>query len=349
MADAKAMATIKSVLLSTAGATGDMLAQGLVHALQDQPEERHELQTALLKMVTQVLSSGRTTAQVEAEGSCQLKVKQAEADLESKKVAVAAATEALKSAQATVVAKKEGLAACRSQLSSEEEEQTKTKALDEEKGQELAELVKQKEEVVTLLSSMKEKGSGEAVSDYLRNNRAELPLVAALRSVLEKEAPERIGFDMIVLQHLEGFLTDKVAYWEKEIADVSAVKARIHAESLGAWAVKEVVGDNMKVASAELETAESRVVEMRSNLKEAEKAAHQSERILCDCTSELTMAGERVRQCAGALELLERLEAGQEMAQEVPQMATGDAVPMEVDVPKDAVMIDAEMSVPITA
>jgi len=106
MADIKAMRSIKTVLQTTQGATGEMLAEGLVHALQDRPEDRHDLQNALLKMVAQVLTSARSESQLEAEKTCQQKVDAAQVDLNTCKTAVANASEALAHAQANAQAKK---------------------------------------------------------------------------------------------------------------------------------------------------------------------------------------------------------------------------------------------------
>merc|ERR1719253_1061701 len=168
MADAKAMQTIKTVLMSTQGATGEMLSEGIIHALRDRPEERHELQVALLKMVTQVLSSTRTTAKVEAEGPLKQKVDEATKQLELRKAAVATATQDLSAAEETAVAQKAKLDALRLLVTSEETEHKRVEGLDEESAKEVAEVQQGRREVADLLTAMKEKGSGEAITNFLR-------------------------------------------------------------------------------------------------------------------------------------------------------------------------------------
>jgi len=352
MADAKAMQTIKTVLMSTQGATGEMLSEGIIHALRDRPEERHELQVTLLKMVTQVLSSTRTTAKVEAEGALQQKVDEAKKQLDVRKAAVATATQALSSAEETALAQKAKLDALRLQVTSEDQEHERVAAADQEKAKEVGEMKEKRREVADLLTAMQEKGNGEAISKYLLETRmppAELPLIAALRSVLEKEPSERIGFDTEAIKHLQAFLENKVAEWDAQVAVITADKANIHAEALGAWAIHQVAGENVQEAITELEKVDSAVVAAQQTLEEANVTELQEENGLSHCMSELLLAGDRASQCSAALETLERLAAGQDIVQEVPLMVTGEAAgAMEVD-SEPAAGLDVEMGTAITA
>lgn len=347
MADMKAMRSIKTVLQTTQGATGEMLAEGLVHALQDRPEDRHDLQNALLKMVAQVLTSARSESQLEAEKTCQQKVDAAQVDLNTCKTAVANASEALAHAQANAQAKKEKLEECRRQSSNEEDEHKRVESLDQEKSNEVAVFDAGKQEVVALLEKMSEPGSGEALLPYLRSANAEGPLLAALQSVLKKEASDRIGFDEVALTHLQNFLEKKTAEWDSKIETSGIAKANIHAEALGAWAVKEVAKQHLQEAVDELAAAEKAVITADQVLKDAKNAEQQQDGVLAHYLTDLTLAGERVRQCGEALESLARLEAGQPMEVEVPPMATG--MDIDMDAAKTDMVLDSEMGVAITA
>lgn len=357
MADTKAMLTIKKVLISTQGATGEMLSEGLFHALQDPPEARHELQVALLKMVTQVLTSVGSAAQAEAEGTCQQKVNATQASLNARKAALVRATEELAAAQASSVAQTEKVGERQRQVTLNHEEYKRVNSEDEDKAKEVASLEASKFEVARLLDVMGTKGNGEEIVEYLKSAKAESPLVAAVRSVLDKEPVERVDFDLVALQHLQVFLEQKVAEWTAKIADMVAAKANIHAEALGAWAIKEVDGEHVQEAMAELDAAEAAVAAAQQKLKEQEDILALEEGVHSQCVSELSLADDRARQCSAALEALQRLEAGQEeMVQEEPAAVTGE--PMEVeflnlaDAEMAAAKVDAmdvEMGTPITA
>merc|ERR1719247_3435088 len=199
-------------------------------------------------MVAQVLTSARSESQLEAEKTCQQKVDAAQVDLNTCKTAVANASEALANAQA----KKEKLEECRRQLSNEEDEHKRVESLDQEKSNEVAVFDAGKQEVVALLEKMSEPGSGEALLPYLRSANAEGPLLAALQSVLKKEASDRVGFDEVALTHLQNFLEKKTAEWDSKIETSGIAKANIHAEALGAWAVKEVAKQHLQEAVDEL-------------------------------------------------------------------------------------------------
>lgn len=357
MANTTAMLTIKKVLISTQGATGEMLSEGLIHALQDPPEARHELQVALLKMVTQVLTSVGSAAQAEAEGTCQQKVNAAQASLNARKAALVRATEELAAAQAATAAQRETVGERQRQVTLNHEEYKRVNSEDEDKAAEVASLEASKLEVVRLLEAMGTKGNGEVIMEYLKSAKAEGPLVAALRTVLDKEPADRIDFDLVVLQHLQVFLEQKVAEWTAKIADMVAAKANIHAEALGAWAIKEVDGEHVQEAMAELDAAEAAVAAAQQKLKEQEDILALEEGVHSQCVSELSLADDRARQCSTALEALQRLEAGQEMLQEEPAAVTAEQ-PMEVeflnlaDAEMAAAQVDAmdvEMGTPIAA
>jgi hypothetical protein len=352
MADAKAILTLKNVLLSTQGATGQMLSEGLVHALRDGQQDRHELQVALLKMVEQVLTSSKVASKLSAEGVCQQKFDAASAELEQHKAATASATADLAAAKSSSQAHKERLDAAISQQSLEEQEHTRVEALDSEKAKEVTVLEEGKAEVVALLGAMAEKGNGEAILGYLRNANAETPLVAALRSVLQKEPTDRIDFDAIAMEHLRAFLEHKVAEWEAQIQVHTAAKANIHAEMLGAWAIKQVAADRVREATAELETAEAAAQAAQQTLKQARLAEQQKERILSDFMAELTLAGEKANQCEAALCALERLVSGRDESLEAAAVAE-PVVTMDVDADVLGAKMDAradvEMGTPIAA
>jgi len=348
MADTKAMRTIQSVLLSTQGATGEMLCEGLTHALKDGPAERHELQAELLKMVTQVLATACSDAKVEVEQTCQRKVDAAEAELAVRKADVASATEAVAAAQAAATAQKEKLEASQRQLAWEEEEHKRLKAEDEEKAQEVSVDEKAMAEVSGLLAAMAQQGQGEAISTYLRSNKGEPALVDALRSVLLKEPTERSGFDDVALEHLKAFLEQKVAGWAAHIEGRVSAKANVHAEALGAWCVKEVAGEHVQEATVELETAEASVSEVRQQLKEAKQAEQQEDRTLAQLLSELTLAGERARQCNMAVEALEQLVVGKVQAAATEETNVAMDVDAMLDRKVDA-MMDVEMGTAIVA
>jgi len=355
MADTKVMFPIRKALLNTQGATGEMLSEGLGYALQDGPEDRHELQVSLLQMVEQVLTSAQCSAQKAAGGICQQKVDTAEATLKEMRAAVASASEDFAAAKASAATQKEKLEHCRHQQSAEEEEHARVEAMDQEKAKEVAAYEQGKAEVVALLVAMAEKGSGEAISTYLRSVNAETPLLAALRSVLEKEPVERTGFDCEALAHLQRFLEQKVSDWDTQINALIATKANIHAEMLGAWAIKELAADHVREAVAELESVETAVVAAQQHLKQTKQVEQEEERVLSECLTELTLATERARECGTALEVLERLVKAQDMAPEASVELQVAAEPMEVDANAELaaakldVMLDAEMGTAVTA
>lgn len=346
MADAKAMLSIKTLLQTTQGATGEMIAEGLSHALQDRPEERHDLQNALLKMAQQVLNSARSDAHREAEDTCKRRVEEAQAQLNACKAAVTNAHEALQQAISNAKVQKEKLANSQKQLTLEEQEQQRVEALDAEKAKEVGVFQTGRQEVVDLLAKIPEQGSGETILPYLRNENAQAPLVAALQSVLKKEASNRIEFDLVAETHLKSFLDDKVAGWDVKIETVSALKANVHAEALGAYAVKTVAKEHVQEATAELEVADKAVVAAEQKLTEAKSAEQQQDGVLSHYLTDLTLAQDRVRQCSEALESLVRLEAGSSMQVEVPLPAAGMEV--DADASKDVVM-DSEMGIAIPA
>jgi len=350
MAALKAMESIKGVLLSTQGGTGEMLSEGLFHALQDRPEERHELQAALLKMVAQELSSARSAAKVEAEVSIKQKVDAAEAELEKRKAAVANATADLAAANATAASQKEKLDECRRQLTWEEEEHKRVQAADEDKAKEVAEFEQGRLEVIGYLEAVAQKG-GETILKYLSSVKAEAPLQAALVSVLKKEPLDRAGFDEVALQHLRMFLEKKVSEWDETIEAMKAGKANIHAEALGAWAVKEVTGEHVREAAVELEGADAAVAAAEQKLNEVKEAEQEEENVLSHYLTDLTLAQDRVRQCGTALETLERLVMGQEMVVEAPSCSTAAAMEVDTDLvaSKTDAVLDADMGVPIAA
>merc|ERR1719487_98002 len=142
-------------------------------------------------------------------------------------------------------------------------------------------------------------------------------------------------------EHLQTFLQKKVADWEVEIKAVTEAKANIHAEALGAWAVREVAGHHVQEAVLELEAADAAVVEAEQKMEEAKSAETQEERVLAHYLTDLTLAGERVRQCSEALEVLAQLEAGQPVVE-----ATTPPKEMDVDFEPAAKMdtvLDTEM------
>jgi len=347
MADAKAMLTIKNVLASCAGGTGEMLSNGLSFALQDGPEERHELQAELLKMVTQVLSAAQSEAKLDAEERCQHKADAAETELTSRKAVSASASEALAATQVAAAAQKEKVEESRRQLTWEEEEHKRVEAEDQEKATEVAVYVEAKNEVVGLLQAMAEKGDGEAISTYLHSAKAEPALVSAVRSVLTKEAKDRVDFDLVAMTHLKNFFETKVADFDAQLQVVVASKVNIHAEALGAWAVKEIAGENVRDAIAELETADNAVTAAQESVREAKQHEEQQEFVLSQALTDLTLAGERARQCNAALEVLDLLMAGPMVA------ATPVVTAMEVDAEMAAVKMDSaldvEMGTAITA
>jgi len=307
----------------------------------------------LLKMVGQVLNSAGSAAKLEAEGTCQQKVTAAEAELAMRKAAVTGATAELAEAQATEVAQKEKLDVSRKQVGLEEEEYTRVHAEDEEKAKEIVVFEEGRTEVAVLLEAMATKGNGEAIVTYLQSVKAEGPLIAGVRTVLDKEPVDRLGFDLVAQTHLQSFLETKVAEWTGKIEGLVAAKANIHAESLGAWAVKEVAREHVEQAMKELDTAETCVAAAQERLREAEQLETQQDAVLAQCMSEFTLAGDRASQCSTALEMLECLVLGQEIEPEAPAV---NAEAMEVDAEAEVFaakledcMGDAEMGMAITA
>jgi len=351
MANSMDMLCIKNMLLSTQGATGEMLFAGFSHALKERPEERHEMQAGLLKMLRQVLFAAQSAAKVEADETCQRKVGTAEADLKTRKAAVKRATELLTSMKVACAAQKEKLDKCRCQVTSEDEEHKRMEVIEEEKAQELAVHVQGKDEVAGFLEAMAQQGNSDATLQYLRSIDGEPTLVAALRSVLEKMLSERSGFDKVAVEHLQGVLETKVAEWQASVQAMSATKANIHAETLGAWAVKEVAGQQVKEAESELEASEQALAFAQEQLNEATGAEQHEESVLAHYLTDHTLAHERVRECSAAMEALGRLEAGPEV--ELPIAAAEGVDAMEVDTDilaakMDAVM-DVDMGTPIAA
>jgi len=346
MATSQAMHNIQDVLLSTQGATGSMLFEGLPHALKQVTEERHELQNELLKMTTQVLCSARSSAIEEAHVTCKRKVDSATAELEARKADVANATEALLAAQATEASKKEKLEDCKRQRISEEEEHARLKGLDEEQAEELSADERSKAEVVDLLTAVDQQGHGERIAAYLNSVKAEAPLVSALRSVLMKEPSERHGFDDLALQHLRAFLEQKIVVWNTRIEERMANKANIHAETLGAWCIKEMSSEHVTTAASELTASGGVVADAQEQLKDAKQVQQQQEATLARLQQEQKLADEQAQRCSTAVEALERLIQGQE--EEAASPASDRSCPMDVEV-TDAVaakmeaMMDVDM------
>lgn len=342
MADIKEMQSINNVLLATQGTTGDMISRGLDHALLVPPAQRHVLQVELLKMAALVLSTAQASAKLEAEDGCQRKVKDAEAELETRRAAVAGAKTALEAAQVDATAAKTSVDSSEEQLVLQEEEQKQAEAIHEEKSEEVAACEKSKGEVVALMEEMTSQGSGKVLFDYLREAEAEPALLSALPSVLKKAPSEREGFDDVVLAHLFSFVSGKVDYWTDKIEALVAAKASFRAEALGAWAVKEVAGDRVQQVKKELESAEEAVEDARQKLADANEVVQQAERALTQVRAEHSMAGDTLRKCTDAVEAFAKLEAG---PKEV-------AAPMDVDeepVAFNAAALDMEMGPPITA
>lgn len=227
--------------------------------------------------------------------------------------------------------------------------------VDEEKAKEVSAHLEGKNEVAGFLESMGQQGNGDAIMQYLRNINAEPTLVAAVRSVLAKEPSERTGFDSVALVHLQAALEKKVAEWEATVEATASTKALIHAETLGAWAIKEMAAENVKAVEVELATAEEAVVVAHQQLQEATAAEQHEENVLAHHLTDLTLAGDRVRECNAALEALGCLELGPadvvQEQQELPVVTIETTGAMEVDTEPCGAKMDVAMDVdmPIAA
>merc|ERR1719498_2120161 len=174
-------------------------------------------------MVSQVLNATRTDAQNEAERTCKQNVDAAQAQLDTCKATASSAKQTVEQARAASVAQKKALGDSMTQRGLEEEEHQRVQALDEEKSKEVSYLEESREEVVQLLTKMEQPGNTEEILTYLRTTSAEPPLVAALRTVLDKEPSQRVGFDAVSLEHLQAFFKHKIADGDSRIQEMAVL------------------------------------------------------------------------------------------------------------------------------
>jgi len=259
----------------------------------------------------------------------------------------------LEAAQTTVKAQKDKLDNCRQQQASEQEEHTRAEAADAAKAQEVAVNEQAKAEVVRLLEGMGQQLDGDSIvvyQTYLKGVNAEPTLIAALRSALEKESSQRCGFDCVAMEHLKNILEHKIREWDAAIAAMAVAKANVHAEALGAWAIRELAGEHVQEAVVELEAAEAAVAAGTEQLNAAREAEQHEEAVLAHYLTDLTLAGEKLRQCGDALEALMSVEAGPKVVQEAaPVLATGMDVDVEMAAEKMDTSMDVEMTLPVVA
>jgi chromosome segregation ATPase len=312
-----------------------MLSRGLPIALKTPCQDRHEFEAGLLKMVAQVLEATRASAEGLVKGECPPKISEADAELKTRKAAVDAASEKLLAADAYSSQKQTALTDLQTKLASEEEEHKRLKGEDETREAEITEATQKRDEVTAMLEQTKIQGSSEPIAEYLKESGAENPLVAGVRSVLEKAPEQREGFDHVVIEHLQAFLTTRVGEWNATISEKIAAKANIHAETLGAWAVKECMGSQVKESQNRFDAAQEAREAARLQLTEAEAAFQEQEAVLASLTTDTSAIAQKAKQCQDALELLALLEAGKSTVEEAPApMAVEEVnadVPMAVD------------------
>jgi len=343
------MNNVNNVLLESQGLTGEMLSEGLIPALQNAPEERHELQAGLLKMVTKVLGAAQSEARFEEEQTCKRKAEEMEEQLAARKAEADTAAAELQAAQDTVTAKKARLEESREQLSKEEEEHNLLEQADNAKAEEVTEHQTSKATVEGHLSTMTHQGCGEAISEYLTGVKAEPPLVSALSSVLKKAPEDRHDFDDIALAHLRTFLEVKVKQWTGRIEALQAATANIHAETLGAWAIKEIQGRSIQDNIKELGAAEAELTDAKARLKDAEKVGEKAARSLYQAKAELSLAADKCRQCTTALESMAKLEAGIKEEEEEERDESAKEEVSSQGSPVPPAQLEMEMVFPITA
>lgn len=313
--DTQAMLAAVQAVLSGRGATAEMLLDGLPHAVQGKPEERHELQAQLLKMVAKALEAARCEAE-QVEAIARQSAEAAQADLDARKGALASASEAMELAKAAVSAQEERLRDCQTEVANEEQEHKRVDAANKAKADVVNLFEQRKAKVLELLEGANTKGSADAVVEHLRQSKCDPALVAALPSIYKKEPCDRTGFDLVALAGLRTTLEKQAAAAEDGIVAARADKVNIHAESLGAWAVMQLARNHAQEAQGELEAASKVAEAERESVREAKLAVEQEERTHSDRAGELNAASEKVGRCRSALEALQRLEAGQQVARE---------------------------------
>merc|ERR1712220_44618 len=110
----------------------------------------------------------------------------------------------------------------------------------------LASVEKYRNEVAALVPCSDKKIDVDGIFEYLEEMKADPIFVAALPSVLKKDAVELSGFDQLVHQHLQELLTEKVASLDAELEAEKARQADAHAEMLGAFAVLDLAKERVR-------------------------------------------------------------------------------------------------------
>lgn len=255
-----------------------MLVNVLPFTLKLPSDERHEIQTAVLDMVKQTLSSKKSLIEssVAAEeakltnlqgsqGELANAVSQAEAATATQKDTVEAAKLLLTDATAAANASWDA-------LTDHREKQSITVA-------KLADVKAEKASLELAFTEhfmpMKEEAAGEhyqGLEPYLKNIEIEATLLIALPSSCSKSKDQRGSFDMVVLEELGKALSSKLAALGDAVVDQTPMCVDCETAAYAAQEEYDAKKDTQKRAAADFEAAQKEHSVREATLREARRS-----------------------------------------------------------------------------
>jgi len=311
---------IASVLAEAQGyaePTLQMLATSVKSCLMIKKEERHQVQNAVIEMISEVLSSIEA-GHAEKVAAIQAKISDADAEKESREGEAEAAAKAQKDkAEAVTVAEATAEEAKEARLNAKFDHGQATTA----RKQIDTDLEQASEKKALALSAMTEylaplkEGAAESadasiksLTDVAKKLGLEEQLVATVAVVLRKPVGERAAFDGVVIQQFDQQMNAQSEKFAQQLAKGEASKTEgdekiqaCQAKSEEAEKQRDLRQEELKAAKAALKeavaakkAADARVQDWGPEMEEAAANAATAEAVLVACKADLATFQELV-------------------------------------------------------